>query len=45
MIFCAETPIDVREDRLVLEVFCAEYTAAYTNSSFSAEIISEEGSL
>ena len=32
MVFGAETPIDVGEDWLVLEVFCAEDTAAYANS-------------
>ena len=31
MVFGAETPVNVREDRFVLEVYCPEDTAAYSN--------------
>jgi hypothetical protein len=33
MILSTESPVNVWEDWLVLEVYCAEDTAAYVNSS------------
>ena len=37
MVLGAETPIDIREDRLAFKVFCSEDTAAYFLSLLTAE--------
>jgi hypothetical protein len=42
MIFCPDAPVNIGEDRLILEVYCPKDTAAYLDSFLSAEANSEK---